>query len=160
MARGPANCFVWAVNPRHDTLVSLASYLCQFAQHFLKPAKLRCHLEVARNLPPAPLNAEQRYNLFLAFKEALVNAVKHSAATEIRLGIAVEERTLAISLADNGRGLAQDALREANGADGLANMRHRLQRLGGRCELTSQPGQGTTVVFKVPLERVDDEVAR
>jgi signal transduction histidine kinase len=40
---------------------------------------------------------------------------------------------------------------ERGGADGLGNMRRRLQQLGGRCELTSGLGDGTTVTFTVPL---------
>jgi signal transduction histidine kinase len=142
---------VWAVNPRHDTLPSLASYLCQFIQHFLTPAKVRWHLDVPHDLPSVPLNAEQRHNLFLAFKEALLNAVKHSGATEIKFGLCLENGAMVIVLADNGRGLPQSKANEANGGDGLANMRQRLGRLGGKCALAST-ATGTTVTFTVPLQ--------
>ncbi len=142
---------VWAVNPKHDSVASLATYFCQFAQHFLKATSVRCHLDVARDLPVAPLNAEQRHSLFLAFKEALSNVVQHSGATDLRLAITASRATLTITVGDNGRGLTPDTLSGKNGADGLGNMRSRLQRLGGSCELASRTGGGTTVVFKVPL---------
>lgn len=142
---------VWAVNPKHDTVSSLATYFCQFAQHFLKATPVRCHLEVARDLPAAPLNSEQRHNLFLAFKEALSNVVQHSGATELRLAISANDETLTISVQDNGCGLAAEASRAAPGADGLENMRRRLEQLGGSCELNGRPAKGTTVCFKVPL---------
>jgi signal transduction histidine kinase/ligand-binding sensor domain-containing protein len=142
---------VWAVNPTHDTLSSLTSYFCQFAQHFLKSGGIRCHLDVPRELPEAHLNAEQRHSLFMAFKEALLNAVKHSGATELRLAIRAEAKSLVISVSDNGRGFEPPGVSGQNSGDGLNNMRTRLQQLEGRCELKSQPGQGTTVIFTVPL---------
>ena len=142
---------VWAVNPKHDSVSSLASYFCQFAQHFLKATSVRCHLEIARDLPAAPLNAEQRHSLFLAFKEALSNVVQHSGATDLRLAIAASDSMLTVTISDNGCGLTPAVPRERNGADGLGNMQRRLQQLGGCCELTGIAEQGTTVTFKLPL---------
>jgi signal transduction histidine kinase/ligand-binding sensor domain-containing protein len=142
---------VWAVNPKHDTVASLATYFCQYAQHFLVATPVRCHLAVASDLPAAPLNAEQRHSLFLAFKEALCNAVQHSGATDVRLAIAAPDGILTVTVSDNGRGMDPAAPGERVGADGLDNMRRRLQHLGGCCELVSAPGEGTTVAFKVPL---------
>jgi signal transduction histidine kinase len=142
---------VWAVNPIHDTVNSLATYFCQYAQHFLEPTPMRCHLDVARDLPVAPFNAEQRHSLFLAFKEALSNAVQHSGAVDLRLRIAVLDGALTVAVSDNGRGLDQTQVLGQVGADGLGNMRRRLQQLGGRCEVTSRTGEGTTVTFTVPL---------
>lgn len=146
---------VWAVNPKHDSVSSLATYFCQFAQHFLKATSVRCQLDVARDLPAVPLNAEQRHSLFLAFKEALSNVVQHSGATDLRLAIDARNQTLTIAICDNGCGLPPDAPRGGNGADGLGNMQRRLAQLGGRCEWTSRPQQGTTIRFKVPLPASD-----
>lgn len=155
---------VWAVNPKHDNVSSLATYFCQFAQHFLKatpactaeaaPARRRpvqIHLDVARELPAALLNSEQRHSLFLAFKEALSNVVQHSGATDLRLTIAAMDGNLVVSLCDNGRGFNPSALPERRDADGLGNMQRRLRQLNGRCEVASGPGHGTTVTFLVPL---------
>lgn len=106
---------------------------------------------MARDLPDAPLNAEQRHSLFMAFKEALCNVAQHSGATDLWLEIATEGGALRITVRDNGRGLDLTAPRERTSADGLGNMRSRLGRLGGRCELSSSPGSGTTVSFVVPI---------
>jgi signal transduction histidine kinase/ligand-binding sensor domain-containing protein len=142
---------VWAVNPKHDSVSSLATYFCQFAQHFLKATPVRCHLEVETDLPAAPLNSEQRHSLFLAFKEALSNVVQHAGATDLHLAIGTGAGMLTITLRDNGCGFDRAAPRERSSADGLGNMQRRLQQLGGQYQLTSQPGQGVTVCFKVPL---------
>ena len=141
---------VWAVNPKNDTVPALARYLCQFTQSCHLPAGMVCRLDVAPELPDVPVGAEQRHHLFLAFKEALHNAIQHSAASQLRLEILADARTLSVKLADNGRGFVSGAV--PDGADGLHNMRARLERLKGCCVVTSVPGQGTTVWLRLPLE--------
>jgi signal transduction histidine kinase len=106
-------------------------------------------LEVATDLPDAPVGAEQRHHLFLAFKEALHNALQHSGADQARLEIAADAHTLAVTLFDNGCGFTPGP--QPEGADGLGNMRTRLTRLGGTCVVTSGPNCGTTVAFRLPL---------
>ena len=146
---------VWAVNPKHDSVSSLATYFCQFAQHFLKATAVRCHLEVDKDLPATSLNSEQRHSLFLAFKEALCNGVQHSGACDLWLKISALAGQLLISIRDNGCGLKPAALPASTSADGLNNMRERLQRLGGECHISSVPGQGTTVTFCIPLTEAE-----
>ena len=152
---------VWAVNPRHDRLDSLASYLSRFAYEYLSVAEIRCRLNIPLHLPTLPVTAEVRHNLFLAFKEALHNIVKHAAAKEVGVELKLEAAQLAIQVADDGRGF--DAATPANGpaaagriagGEGLANMRRRLAEIGGACEVRSEPGRGTTVTFTVPLRGI------
>ncbi len=150
---------VWAVNPRHDTLDSLATYLGRFAQEFLSAAGLRCRLDLPLRLPARPLTADVRHNLFLAFKEALHNVLKHAGATEVRVVLALQPSAFSLAVEDNGRGFAPgpagaaarpEADRMAPG-NGLANLRRRLEEIGGRCEIRSTPGEGTKVRFVVAL---------
>ena len=140
---------VWAVNPRHDSVISLSHYLCEYAQRFLELTPIRCRLEVPRDLPDRPLKSDQRHNLFLAFKEALTNVVRHSHAAETRVKISAEDNVLTVVVEDDGRGVAD--LANHQGADGLTNMQQRLEQIGGRCEIQSQPNQGTQVRFILPL---------
>ena len=141
---------VWAVNPQYDSVASLASYYSMFAQRFLNLAGLACRLEVADNIPATPLDSRSRHGVFLAFKEALNNAVRHSGASLVRIEMVAAGRQLKIAVTDNGRGFLP--AQSPPGSDGLASMQARLPKLGGRCEIISQPGQGTTVEFWLPLE--------
>jgi ligand-binding sensor domain-containing protein/signal transduction histidine kinase len=149
---------VWAVNPRHDWLDSLANYLSRFAYEYLNAMEIRCRLEVPLELPSLPVTAEVRHNLFLAFKEALHNIVKHATANEARVELKLEAATLMLIVADNGRGFDVTSLpkirakedRIANG-NGLANMNRRLAEIHGMCDVLSEPGRGTTVKFTVRL---------
>ncbi len=155
---------VWAVSPQHDTLDSLITYLGKFAQDFLSVAGIRCRLDMPMQLPTWPLTAEVRHNLFLAFKEALHNVLKHASATTVRVSLTLTDSSFALLINDNGKGFAPsltgttvvtatascDSLR-ISGGHGLPNMKKRLEEIGGIFELRSAPGEGTNVRFLVML---------
>ena len=140
---------VWAVNPRNDTIASLASYFGSYAQRLLDLASIACGLDIAEELPEHPLDPRFRQELFFAFKEAVNNVVRHARATQVWLRISVREENLVVEVADDGQGL--DLVEHPAGSDGIANMHERLKSIGGRCEITSDINQGTTVRFIAPL---------
>jgi signal transduction histidine kinase/ligand-binding sensor domain-containing protein len=146
---------VWAVNPQHDTLDSLASYLGNFAQEFVGTLDIRCRLDVPMQLPQWPLTAEVRHNLFLAFKEALHNVVKHADASEVYVSLTTGKDGFTLIVRDNGKGFALDQRAEdvppAAHGNGLINMRQRLEKIGGRFAIHSAPGKGTEVEFVVGI---------
>lgn len=140
---------VWAVNPKNDSLRNLVNYLCLFAQEFLGTASIQCRLDVPSGLPDLPLNAEQRHTLFLVTKEALANAAKHSAATELRLRVALADSLLSLVIEDNGRGF--DATTLKTDRNGLKNIENRMRHLGGQAVIRGGPGCGTRVELELPL---------
>jgi signal transduction histidine kinase/ligand-binding sensor domain-containing protein len=140
---------VWAVNPRHDTLDSLADYLIRYTQEFLLHSEIACKLDIPSNLPHIELGASLRHNLFLAFEEALNNVVKHAAATEITVRVKYQRNNVVLKVEDNGCGFDTDDL-PAN-TNGVRNMRTRLQPFGGSCTIESDIGCGTFVCFVVPV---------
>ena len=144
---------VWAVNPRNDTIASLASYCGSYAQRLLDLASISCGLDIAEDLPEQPLEPKVRQEIFFSFKEALNNVVRHAQATQAWLRILVREESLIVEVADNGRGL--DPQPGAAGNDGIANMNERMQSIGGTCEILSDVQQGTTVRFRAPLPRTE-----
>lgn len=140
---------VWTANPRYDSVPSLAGYCSLHAQRLLGLANVRCHLDVPEDLPNHPLDSRQRHGLFLAFKEALNNAVRHARASEVRVRIEVADGQLVLAVSDNGRGF--DPTAPAGEGDGLVNLRARLLDLGGQCRIQSAPGEGTTVELRLGL---------
>jgi len=143
---------VWAVNPQHDTLDSLASYLGNFAQEYLVSLHIRCRLDVPLHLPHWPITAEMRHNVFLAFKEALHNVVKHAGAQEAFIVLATDEAGFHLSVRDNGNGFEPAAVPVRPGrGNGLKNMRQRLEKIGGRCDIQSAPGSGTEIKFFISV---------
>ena len=140
---------VWAMNPTHDSLASMVSYFSLYAERFLGLANIAWRLEGPFKPDDHVVDSRHRHQLFLAFKEALTNIVRHSGATEVLLDIQVEQGRICLTIADNGRGWAEAGQTEE--MDGIANMRARLEKLDGRFEVNSKTGQGTIVRFDLPL---------
>jgi signal transduction histidine kinase len=154
---------VWAVNPENDTLDSFVSYACNFAQNYLQSCRIRCRLAVPAQIPNIALTAEVRHNFFMVLKEALNNIAKHAGASEVGIQIVVGPTEFAIVVADNGSGFSIETGAEGQagskgesagyglGGNGLANIRKRMQSIGGCVNLQSQPGHGTRLEFTLNL---------
>jgi signal transduction histidine kinase len=140
---------VWTVNSRRDTVRDFETYVCNYAETFLHPTAIRLRIDSDAELPEAGFDLPIRRNLFLAVKEALNNAVRHSGATELTLGIHLHSDQLTVSVADNGRGFDPAAAdRERNG---LTNIAQRTAEVGGTCRIASQPGAGCRIELTAPL---------
>ena len=70
---------VWAMNPTHDSLASMVSYFSLYAERFLGLANIAWRLEGPFESDDHAVDSRHRHQLFLAFKEALTNIVRHSA---------------------------------------------------------------------------------
>jgi signal transduction histidine kinase len=149
---------VWAVNPQNDTLEQLASYIGQYVEEYFQMTRIKWEVDLPAQLPRRPLSSQTRHHLFLAVREALTNMLKHSAATRSKLSMTFRGSSLEIVISDNGNGFDPVAVEAgadeaaADSGNGLRNMRQRMADIGGRCEVDSAPGRGTTVRFLLPLE--------
>ena len=156
---------VWAVNPRNDTLDSFVTYACNYTEDYLRLGGVRCHLEIPGSLPARVLSSEVRHHLFLVFKEALNNIVKHAAASEVRVRVALRSDGFTLTIQDDGKGFNPDDPGAAAGNDparppgrraqgnGLLNMRQRVEDLRGRFELWSQPAHGTRIQVELDFPK-------
>jgi signal transduction histidine kinase len=140
---------VWAVDPAKDNLPALAKYFAGYVEEFLKDSHIACQVQMPVAFPERPVKAQVRHQLFLAVREAVTNAVRH--AQPGRIGFAMEltgDWQLQITITDDGRGFDPDTIKAGNG---LANLRTRLNSLGGDCKINSHPGGGTTVRLMAAL---------
>lgn len=147
---------VWAVNPHNDTLEHVASYINQYAQNYFHNTGIECELNMPDQFEPHPISSAARHHLFLAVHEAFTNILKHSGATCARVAMICLDANFEIHIEDNGKGFDHAAPLEGgqkntSSADGLRNMRHRLESSGGTCYLESIPGRGTKICFVLPL---------
>ena len=144
---------VWAVDPQHDTLNGLMDYISAYTEDFLRAAGIRCRMDLPPESPAMRVDAELRYHLFLALKEALNNVVKHARATEVWLRLRLQAGGFTLSVEDNGCGLAAPGaggnVARLSSGHGLPNLQERLASIGGRCRVTGSPGQGTRVEMTV-----------
>jgi signal transduction histidine kinase len=141
---------VWAINPANDFLPSMVNYLCHVTEEFLRTTKVRCWMDVDESLPSVALTSETRHNLYLAVREALTNVAKHSQATEAWLRIHWKDQTLHIVVEDNGCGFAVPQI--VSSGNGLSNMQHRLEKIGGGFEYDTRPGSGTVCRIHLPFK--------
>jgi signal transduction histidine kinase len=92
---------------------------------------------------------ELRNHLLQITREAITNAIKHSAASEIIVTLRGEPDTLVLTVADNGRGLPPGGAFRPGGR-GIPNLRARSALIGGTLRLLNRPGGGFVVEVVVP----------
>ena len=144
---------VWAVNPENDNLDALGNYLCQMVHQLCEQAKLSCRLRVPELPRDVQVASQLRHNVILAVKEAINNIIKHANASEVAFQVALERDVLAITVSDNGNGFEATRLM----GNGLSNMKQRLEAVGGRCNIASATGNGTTILMHVTAKAVSSD---
>ena len=142
---------VWATNPKYDTLFDLVGYLREFCAEYFELTGIGLTFDFPPEVPALPVTGLFRRQLLLAVKEALQNVVKHAAASEVKVRLALLENRLELCIGDNGRGLAPAGQRRKG--EGIDNMSNRVARLGGVLTLQRQADQGTLVTISVPLPK-------
>lgn len=145
------DAIVWAVNPRNDSLETFVHYLYEFAPRYLQMSGIRCLFDSPMDLPDFPLASEVRHNLFLVVKEALYNIVKHARASEVQIHLVLENNSLSLAIADNGKGFSGQA--DSAFGNGLLNMKQRMATIGGKFELVSEAGKGSRIMLQIPLRQ-------
>ncbi len=89
--------------------------------------------------------------LFRIVQESLTNVVRHAGANQVKVCLTADNNELLLTVSDDGSGIAAGA-RRGSGI-GLVSMRERAAALGGRFNIRSVPGVGTTIEVALPLHR-------
>ena len=106
--------------------------------------KFECAID-AHNLP---YDVEQE--LYFALREGIINAIRHSRATELNLSLAQNQDACCVDLRDNGVGFDKSSV-AGSGGFGLKGMRERIEKVGGHLAIETAPGKGTRISIEVPL---------
>ncbi|AYQ34597.1 hypothetical protein DTQ70_21600 [Runella sp. SP2] len=144
---------VWTLNPNNDSVHQLFEKMRSLAFQLLTPQEIA--LDFAIQLTPEQINQlkismEQRQNVYLIFKEALNNILKHAEASKVSVNLSMtNEGELRMLIGDNGRGF--DATQGYEG-NGLKNFKKRALDSFMKTTLTSKIGEGTRLeVIVVPV---------
>lgn len=115
--------------------------------------KLKLHLDDGHQHLPADV----KYNLLCIAQEAITNSIKHAGASMIEVSLTCSPQALHLFVYDDGRGLSPSGVamnRNGVGGDGghygVIGMRERASQIGAEFDISSAPGQGTTVSVHVP----------
>jgi signal transduction histidine kinase len=146
---GQLSDVVWLIHPRRDSLYQLFLRLKDTYAELFAEAEILFRTADLSVFERVRLSVTCRQSLYLIFKEALHNALRHAGCREIVLDVALDGRRVEVTLTDDGRGFDPAAVGEEG--DGLVNMQRRATAIGGRLILESAPGRGTVVRFTGPL---------
>lgn len=110
--------------------------------------------DVVATLPPSlpPLSARVETALFRVVQEAISNASKHAECDELNIEMGIDDRTLRVRITDNGNGFEPDDSQDHLEHYGLTTMRERVLQIGGRIDISSAAGKGTTVQVELPVQ--------
>jgi signal transduction histidine kinase len=109
-------------------------------------------VDVQSDRLPQGLPNEVALGIYRIAQEALRNIARHAKANLVQLSLALIDGGLRLAVSDNGAGF-ESGLEPARASLGHASMRERIRLLGGKLEIRSTPGRGTTVVAWVPIPK-------
>ena len=134
-------------------IVTAARGLCQELS-----AQQRVEIDFKHaNIPPN-LSKEVSLCLFRVLQEALQNAVKHSGVRHFAAELRGTSDEIYLTVSDCGTGFDKDQALARQGL-GLISMRERVQMINGDFEIESEPGQGTTIHVRAPLQAAQSRIA-
>lgn len=137
---------VWTTqNTTHKT-EDLLTRMRLFAGEICEGKNVDLEIYFDKNIGEVGLASALQYDLFMIYKEAINNALKHAQATKLYLKFYIENTQIILEIADNGQGIAATNERSGNG---LANMQARAQKMAGQFDIQTAPCSGTKVVLRL-----------
>ncbi|MDX1940656.1 MAG: two-component regulator propeller domain-containing protein, partial [Saprospiraceae bacterium] len=142
---------IWANNPDYNPLEDIILRMRTVAQQTL-PENMKLEINSGTIPMKEKIPGDKRYHMHLIFKETLINAVKYSKASTIKVNLTKQQRNLVLKIADNGEGFPEEEIEEngTSGKNGLRNMQDRAQKLHGTIDIASVPKKGVTVLLNFP----------
>lgn len=126
-------------------LTETVKYLCEQLKQS-SSIEWGCHIDDIDGIIPR----EKEINFYRILQEATNNILRYSSATQASIMIRRSDHEVTASVWDNGKGF--DPKQKANSAGmGLSGILERAYTLGGTCDITSEPDQGTTIMIILPL---------
>lgn len=119
----------------------------EFSRRFSIPVEF--HAQVAELAAP-PLVAT---GLFRMYQESLTNVARHAGANKVYANLMVSNRVIHLTIQDDGRGFDKNGT-SARKTLGLLGMKERAAMIGGKLEIISRTGEGTTILIHVPQQGI------
>lgn len=139
---------VWSVDQKNDHWNSFVEKLEIHGKEATNASPLIFYFKVVGELPKKKLSQQIRQNLWLIYKEAIMNCIKHAQATRLHATLEfVSSHKLKMIIHDNGMGYDEHTINPGNG---LKNIKMRTHSMGGSCEVDSK-SEGTKIRITVPL---------
>ena len=139
---------VWLLRPQGDHRIGTVEHLRETSSIMLET--LEWHFTANEDAWQAELSEDANRHLFLFFREALHNIMRHAQAAKVDVRVEIANATFRLVIADDGVGIAPERLeRPAT----LRALRQRSAALAADLRIDSTPGAGTRLELSVPLRR-------
>jgi signal transduction histidine kinase len=135
--------------------LGLAAAIEWQGREFESRAGVSCIVNVSPGLERADLDQTRSTALFRIFQEVLTNITRHANATAVQVTLSQPGDRIELEVWDNGRGISEREIADPRSI-GLIGMRERAAMLGGEITIRGVPGQGTTVIARIPMEKNHD----
>jgi signal transduction histidine kinase len=139
------NEIVWALNLRYDSLDDLIGYCRSYVADYLQDKNIELMFDAPSHIN-SKISGEIRRNIFVVIKESIHNVVKHSGANQVQIKFTLADQ-LEINIKDNGKGIDVNNIRAF--ANGISNMKERIETVGGSFEISNN--QGTEIKIVLPV---------
>ncbi|MFD0766868.1 two-component regulator propeller domain-containing protein [Mucilaginibacter lutimaris] len=139
---------VWAVDPRNDQFNDLFIRMREYAIPLLEARNIDFNIDMDSGVEDVPLLMAHRRNIYLIFKEAINNILKHANCSKLEATVKKEGKKIIMTIADNGRGFDSSVRNKRNG---LKNLKKRAAEMNAQLDVISTKGEGTLIKLLINI---------
>ncbi|TMI97154.1 MAG: hypothetical protein E6H06_02420 [Bacteroidetes bacterium] len=139
---------VWSIDPKNDTMLNTIDRMKSFAVEIESLHDIDIMFDIDEGAADLHLDMAHRYELLSVFKEAIMNAAKHSIAKHIQVSLRLKNSKFFLLIEDDGRGF--DINKAALGR-GMNDMRRRAADIKALLHIESEENTGTIVKLEMPV---------
>jgi two-component sensor histidine kinase len=139
---------VWNINPRYDDLNNLFIRMKRYAAEMLEGKNIEAEISFPEAELKYTMPMDQRRDFYLLFKEVINNMAKHSGANKAQVSIEINNKSLLLTVNDNGKGF--DPAKSKTG-NGLGSIKQRADKWNALLDINSEPGKGTTISLQMKI---------
>ena len=136
---------VWAIDSRNNSIQNLSERMETILYLLLKPLDVTYTFENLQEHKPLYLKQDHRQHIYLIFKEAVTNIVKHSNATHVTVVFTKEENKIKLKINDNGTIVSKSATKL--GGHGIKNIRMRAKKIKADVQINTKNGFTIELLF-------------
>lgn len=130
---------VWSIDSRRETIEDLIERMRELAEELLLPKAISFHIDSSNIVNPTKkLPAQTKQNIFLIYKEAITNILRHSDATQVKVTLTNHPNGCTLVIKDNG---TEKESYKSTGL-GLSNMTMRAEKIKGSLTFKKKKGFG------------------
>ena len=145
---------IWMVDSDHADLRGLVERMQAAAEKW--GTQLQFEMEPAVEVTSRPMALDVRRNIYLLYREAVSNALRHANASTVIVSVGFESPVLTLEVVDDGDGFNPAV--KSNGW-GLESMRWRASALGSSLQIDSAPNAGTRLSISIDLDAAERRVS-